>query len=165
MISNCIILYQFDSFKSILMLLILAIPCYSLFFRSIGLFGISLPMEPVSILLATGAVAIYAAHRVEKMSEKARRGPVTLPELMDAKQVDDAAPAPGSPGMDMDLMAPPGWGWSMMISLGMDIPLVDRGVSHGELIYFCPKEHYWLDGLAFFIKWGCKHGGISKSVL
>lgn len=51
-------------------------------------------MEPVSILLATGAVAIYAAHRVEKMSEKARRGPVTLPELMDAKQVDDAAPAP-----------------------------------------------------------------------
>lgn len=49
-------------------------------------------MEPVSILLATGAVAIYAAHRVEKMSEKARRGPVTLPELMDAKQVDDAAP-------------------------------------------------------------------------
>eukprot|EP00913_Durusdinium_trenchii_P029813 g27938.t1 len=49
-------------------------------------------MEPVSILLATGAVAIYAAHRVEKMSEKARRGPVTLPELMDAQQVDDAAP-------------------------------------------------------------------------
>ena len=52
-------------------------------------------MEPVSILLATGVVAIYAAHRVEKMSEKALRGPVTLPELMDAKQVDDAAPAPG----------------------------------------------------------------------
>eukprot|EP00438_Fugacium_kawagutii_P019712 Skav215090 [mRNA] locus=scaffold1068:72764:75880:+ [translate_table: standard] len=49
-------------------------------------------MEPVSILLATGAVAIYAAHRVEKMSEKARRGPITLPELMDAKQVEDAAP-------------------------------------------------------------------------
>lgn len=58
--------------------------------RSIGL--LVEPMEPVSILLATGAVAIYAAHRVEKMSEKARRGPVTLPELMDAKQVDDAAP-------------------------------------------------------------------------
>ena len=78
-------------------------------------------MEPVSILLATGAVAIYAAHRVEKMSEKARHGPVTLPELMDAKQVDDAAPAPG---MDMD--GSDGPTWMGMISLGIDIPLVDE---------------------------------------
>ncbi|CAJ1343832.1 unnamed protein product [Effrenium voratum] len=49
-------------------------------------------MEPVSILLATGAIAIYAAHRAEKMTEKARRGPLTLPEVLDAQQVDDAAP-------------------------------------------------------------------------
>mmetsp|Transcript_51038 Transcript_51038/g.95564 ORF Transcript_51038/g.95564 Transcript_51038/m.95564 type:complete len:275 (-) Transcript_51038:146-970(-) len=49
-------------------------------------------MEPVSILLATGAIAIYAAHRAEQMSEKARRGPITLPEMMDAKNVDDTAP-------------------------------------------------------------------------
>ncbi|CAE8703693.1 unnamed protein product [Polarella glacialis] len=48
-------------------------------------------MEPVSILLATGAIAVYAAHRAEQMSEKARRGPVTLPELLAATTVDDGA--------------------------------------------------------------------------
>lgn len=46
----------------------------------------------MSILLATGAIAIYAAHRAEQMSEKARRGPITLPEMRDAKNVDDDAP-------------------------------------------------------------------------
>lgn len=46
-------------------------------------------MEPVSILLATGAIAVYAAHRAEQISEKARRGPVTLPEMMAAPAVDD----------------------------------------------------------------------------
>eukprot|EP00930_Biecheleria_cincta_P097353 TRINITY_DN89077_c0_g1_i1.p1 TRINITY_DN89077_c0_g1~~TRINITY_DN89077_c0_g1_i1.p1 ORF type:complete len:304 (+),score=41.82 TRINITY_DN89077_c0_g1_i1:54-914(+) len=49
-------------------------------------------MEPVSILLATGAIAVYAAHRAERMTEKARRGPVTLPEMMDAPTVDEEAP-------------------------------------------------------------------------
>lgn len=48
-------------------------------------------MEPVSLLLATGAIAVYAAHRAEKMSEKARRGPATLPEMMKTAMVDDAA--------------------------------------------------------------------------
>eukprot|EP00933_Yihiella_yeosuensis_P020249 TRINITY_DN16278_c0_g1_i1.p1 TRINITY_DN16278_c0_g1~~TRINITY_DN16278_c0_g1_i1.p1 ORF type:complete len:289 (+),score=41.13 TRINITY_DN16278_c0_g1_i1:115-981(+) len=47
-------------------------------------------MEPVSILLATGAIAVYAAHRAEKLSEKARRGPVTLPEIISAPNVEDA---------------------------------------------------------------------------
>eukprot|EP00440_Ansanella_granifera_P072791 gb/GFBE01078993.1/.p1 GENE.gb/GFBE01078993.1/~~gb/GFBE01078993.1/.p1 ORF type:complete len:285 (+),score=42.13 gb/GFBE01078993.1/:1-855(+) len=49
-------------------------------------------MEPVSILLATGAIAVYAAHRAERMTERARRAPVTLPEMMDAPSVDDEAP-------------------------------------------------------------------------
>jgi len=49
-------------------------------------------MEPVTILLATGAIAVYAAHRAERMTEKARRGPVTLPEMMDADSVTDEAP-------------------------------------------------------------------------
>lgn len=49
-------------------------------------------MEPVSLLLATGAIAVYAAHRAEKCSEKARRGPSTLPELIAAPLVDDSTP-------------------------------------------------------------------------
>jgi len=48
-------------------------------------------MEPVSILLATGAIAVFAAHRAERMTEKARRGPLTLPEMMDAPAVDEDA--------------------------------------------------------------------------
>jgi len=49
-------------------------------------------MEPVSILLATGAIAIYAAHRAERATEQARRGPVTLPEMMDAETVNEETP-------------------------------------------------------------------------
>jgi len=46
-------------------------------------------MEPFSVLLAAGAVAVYAAHRADKMSEKLRRGPSNLPDLLAASTVDD----------------------------------------------------------------------------
>mmetsp|Transcript_53233 Transcript_53233/g.95521 ORF Transcript_53233/g.95521 Transcript_53233/m.95521 type:complete len:281 (-) Transcript_53233:94-936(-) len=49
-------------------------------------------MEPVTILLATGAIAVYAAHRAERATEQARRGPVTLPEMMEAESVDEETP-------------------------------------------------------------------------
>ncbi|CAE8621195.1 unnamed protein product [Polarella glacialis] len=46
-------------------------------------------MEPVSILLATVAIAVYANHRAKQISKKARL--VTLPELLAATTVDDGA--------------------------------------------------------------------------
>jgi len=43
------------------------------------------------VLIATGAVAMYAAHRAERLSEKVKKGPTTLPDMLLEKSVDDSS--------------------------------------------------------------------------
>lgn len=50
-------------------------------------------MEPVSLLLASGAAAAYAAHRAEMVSRRARTAPMSLPDMMSAPVGDESAVA------------------------------------------------------------------------